>query len=128
MSCLPLRTRSSACSRCDLFFSTRSRWVSSVAPTAATVSSAPITSKATTYLVNSSEASAGTLPGALAAPSPLKSPTVTWPIPAISRMPSPSAQQAASQRCPFSVSLRESAVLTPTSISTNRNSIMTAPV
>ena len=43
-------------------------------------------------------------------------------------MPSPSPQATASQRWPFRVSLSESAALTPTSISTNRKSIMTAPV
>ena len=49
-------------------------------------------------------------------------------MPAISRMPKPRPQTAASQRWPLSVSLSESAAVTPTSMTTNRNSIMIAPV
>lgn len=50
------------------------------------------------------------------------------PMPPISRAPKPSPQTRASQRWPLSVSLRESAAVTPTSMTTKRNSIMIAPV
>ena len=49
-------------------------------------------------------------------------------MPAISRTPKPSPHSAASQRWPLMVSFRESAAVTPTSMTTKRNSIMIAPV
>ncbi|SLH54216.1 Uncharacterised protein [Mycobacteroides abscessus subsp. abscessus] len=50
------------------------------------------------------------------------------PIPAISSSPNPIPTTVAAMRCPRKVSRSDSAESTPTSISTNRNSIITAPV
>lgn len=104
--------------------------MSTIAPTAAVISSAPVISKAKTYLVKMSRASPSTLPpcALLAAPRPLKVFSEALAIPAISSTPKPSPQAAAHQRWPFSVSLSESAAVTPTSMTTKRKSIMIAPV
>ena len=55
-----LRIRSPARSFCVRFAVSRSRWASIIAPSAAVISSAEETSKAHTYLVNSSESDAST--------------------------------------------------------------------
>lgn len=99
-----------------------------MAPTAAVISRAPVISKANTYLVKMRAARPSTLPFAFASPRPLNSVRDALPIPANSRMPKPSPQRRASQRWPLMVSFRESAAVTPTSITTNRNNIMIAPV
>lgn len=87
-------------------------------------------SNAKTYLVKMRLARPSTFPPccAFAAPRPLKDWRDACPIPAISRMPKPSPQAAASQRWPLRVSFSESAAVTPTSMTTKRNSIMIAPV
>ncbi|CFS02754.1 Uncharacterised protein [Mycobacterium tuberculosis] len=46
----------------------------------------------------------------------------------IRRTPNPTPVSTAATRCPRSVSFSDSAESTPISISTNRNSIITAPV
>ncbi|CAM5481094.1 hypothetical protein SAURM35S_00112 [Streptomyces aurantiogriseus] len=125
---VPSRTRCSASSRWVLARSVRSRWVSTMAPTAAVMSRAPVISKAKTYLVKIRAARPSTLPPALASARPLNSVREALPIPATRRMPKPRPQTRASQRWPLMVSFRESAAVTPTSITTNRNSIMIAPV
>ncbi|CAM5476813.1 hypothetical protein STENM327S_08319 [Streptomyces tendae] len=99
-----------------------------MAPTAAVMSRAPVISKAKTYLVKTRDAMPSTLPFALAWARPVNSVTEALPMPATSRMPKPSPDSRASQRCPLMVSFSESAAVTPTSITTNRNSIMMAPV
>lgn len=108
----------------------RSRWVSTIAPTVAVISRAPVISKAKTYLVKMRLASPSTFPpcSVFAVPSPLKLLSEALPMPAIRRTPKPSPQPAASQRWPFRVSFSESAAVTPTSMTTKRNSIMIAPV
>lgn len=108
--------------------SDRSRWVSTIAPTAAVMSSAPVISKAKTYLVKIRAARPWTFPAELAWPRPVKVFSEALAIPAISRMPKPSPQSTASQRCPLMVSFSESAAVTPTSMTTKRKSIMIAPV
>lgn len=94
------------------------------------MSRAPVISNAKTYLVKIRLARPSTLPPctAFAAPRPLKVLSEAWPMPAIRRMPKPRPQAAASQRWPLRVSLRESAAVTPTSMTTKRKSIMIAPV
>src|SRR5882757_473851 len=106
----------------------RSRWVSTMAPSAAVISRPLVTSKANTYLVKISVASASTLPLALVRSRPWNVPMAALPNPASSRMPKPSPASMAAMRCPRMVSISESAESTPTTMSTNRNSIMTAPV
>ena len=122
--------RARASSRWVALGRTRSRWASTIAPSAAVISSAEVTSKAKTYLVKSSWASEGTLPPAVwtAASMPVGAAKVTLPTPRASRTAKPRPATAAQKRCPLIVSTRESAESTPTSISTNRKSIMTAPV
>ena len=63
-----------------------------------------------------------------AVPRPTGWPTIAFPTAKTSRQPNPSPASAASVRCPLIVSTKESAMSTPTSISTNRNSIKIAPV
>ncbi len=64
----------------------------------------------------------------LAARSPIGSPTMALPIAKTSSEPKPSPASTASGRWPLIVSTIESAESTPTSISTNKNSIKMAPV
>ncbi len=85
-------------------------------------------SKANTYFVKMRAARPSTLPLALAVLRPPNWVSEALPMPAKSRMPKPSPQRRASQRWPLMVSVRESAAVTPTSITTKRNSIMIAPV
>src|SRR3954452_7879284 len=120
--------RSAASSRWVLRRSNRSRWASTMAPRAAVMSSAPVSSNAHRYLVNISAASPWTLPPALACPRPVNPATDTFPIPAMSRTPKPTPVTIAAMRCPRMVSTSDSDRSTPISITTNRNSIITAPV
>ena len=85
-------------------------------------------SKAKTYLVKMRAARPSTLPPALAWPRPLNSVSEALPMPAISRMPKPRPQHGGQPALALEVSLRESAAVTPTSMTTKRNSIMIAPV
>ena len=109
----------------------RSRWASTIAPSAAVISSAPVISNAQTNLPKISPARAVMFPpsGAeLTASSPTAAPNLTPPsTPKIITM-NPAPSSAAAKRCPRIVSTSESEESTPTSISTNRNSIITAPV
>ena len=87
-----------------------------------------MTSNGKTYLVKISVASPRTLPtpyrtaageaGPIAACPTMRASSTSRAIPAT----------PAASRCPGMVSRRESAVLTPTIMSTNRNSMSTAPV
>ena len=107
-------------------------WASTIAPTAATISSAEVSSKANRYLVNSSWAMPLTLVpywavGVVEVLRPV------WPVkarPIASATSSAKATPASSAatRWPRSVSTSESDESRPTSISTNRNRIMIAPV
>lgn len=99
-----------------------------MAPTAAVMSRAPVISKAKTYFVKIRAARPSTLPPALAWARPLNSDSDALPMPAQSRIPKPRPHRRASQRWPLMVSFRESAAVTPTSMTTKRNSIMIAPV
>lgn len=99
-----------------------------MAPTAAVMSRAPVISKAKTYFVKMRAARPSTLPFAFASVRPLNSVREALPMPAISSTPKPRPHSRASHRCPLMVSFSESAAVTPTSITTNRKSIMIAPV
>ena len=107
----------------------RSTCASTIAPTAAVISSAEVSSKAKTYLVNSSRAMPCTLPSAFASSSPAAgTPSSARYRPLPTRPAKPSPRTTAATRWPRSVSMSESEASRPTSISTNRNSIMIAPV
>src|SRR5829696_113500 len=128
VGCPPGWNRSVASSRWVLRRSKRSRCASTMAPRAAVISSAPVSSNAHRYLVKISAASPWTLPPALACARPVKPATDTFPIPAMSRTPKPTPVRIAETRCPRRVSASDSDRSTPISITTNRNSIITAPV
>ena len=92
------------------------------------ISSALVNSNAHRYREKISAAKPSTLPLALALVSPAKPPVAALPMAAISRMPKPIPVITAATRWPRSVSFSDSAESTPISISTNKNSIITAPV
>src|SRR6476661_2858265 len=108
----------------------RSMCASTIAPTAAVISSALVTSKASRYLVNNSSAIAGMLPLPPCAPSsPVAGRScVARAMPAPTRPAKPIPRMIAATRCPRRVSTTESDESRPTSISTNKNKIMIAPV
>src|SRR3954447_6859420 len=124
----PSRNRRSARSRWVTLAWIRSRWASTIAPIAAVISSALVTSNAHTYWVKILPAMPTTLPSAFASVSPTGLAKVTEPTAVMIRTPSPRASSRPTQRWPAIVSTSESAESTPTSMSTKRNSIMTAPV
>ena len=64
----------------------------------------------------------------LAALNPTEGPTMALPMAKTRSEPKPRPARMASVRCPLIVSTRDSAMSTPTSISTNKNSIKIAPV
>ena len=129
VTCRPARTRACISSRWVGFGVSRSRCVSTIAPSAAVMSRALVTSKAKTYRVKTRCASPVVLPSALALARPRSgTATMALPMPTISSPAKPSPSTTAAIRCPRSVSTSESDASTPTSMSTNRNSIMTAPV
>ena len=99
-----------------------------MAPTAAVISRALVASNAKTYFEKSSCARPGTLPSALAAVRPWTAPSDTWPTPRTMITPNSRPTTVAISRWPRIVSTTESDASTPTSISTNRNSIKIAPV
>ena len=99
-----------------------------MAPMAAVMSSALVTSNDHTYWLKIFAATPMTLPSALASASPLARPKVTDPIPAMRSRPRATASRSPAQRWPLIVSTSESEESTPTSIRTKRNSIITAPV
>ena len=99
-----------------------------MAPSAAVISSALVISKVQTYLPKMRLATPVTLPPALAWVSPTGWPNVTPPTAATSSAPRPSASSRDAHCCPLIVSTSESEESTPTSMRTNRNSIITAPV
>ena len=92
------------------------------------MSSALVTSKTQTYLPKIRLATPVMLPSALAWARPTGLAKVTEPMAAMSTIPRPSASRKPATFWPLIVSTRESEESTPTSISTKRNSIMTAPV
>src|SRR4051794_6693084 len=108
----------------------RSMWASTIAPTAAVISRALVTSKASRYLVNSSSAIAGMFPAPPVAPfRPATGRSwVARAMPAPTRPANPMPRTIAATRCPRSVSTTESEESRPTSMSTNRKRIMMAPV
>src|SRR3954453_15693636 len=107
----------------------RSMCASTIAPTAAVISSALVTSKASRYFVKSSSAIAGMLPAPPFAFSPVAVRSwVARAMPAPTRPAKPMPRMIAATRWPRSVSTTESEESRPTIISTNRNKIMIAPV
>src|SRR3954451_11775048 len=125
----PLEKRARAISRCVIALADFSLCASTMAPSAAVMSSALVISKAKTYFVNSSRAMPTTLPSALTSSSPAPPPSPTpLAMAVMSRPANPSPSTNAARRWPLSVSTSESLESTPTSMSTNRNSISTAPV
>src|SRR4051812_14683589 len=125
----PPEKRARAISRWVIALADFSLCASTIAPSAAVMSSALVISKAKTYFVNSSRAMPTTLPSALTSSRPAPPPSPT-PL-AIAVMSSPAKPRPrtnAASRWPRSVSTSESLESTPTSIRTNRNSIRTAPV
>src|ERR1035437_1557350 len=106
----------------------RSRWARTMAPRAAVMSSALVTSKVQTYLPKIRSAIPVMLPPALACVRPTGPAKVTDPSAATSPAPRPAASSRPATFWPLMVSTRESDESTPISISTKRNSIMTAPV
>ncbi len=108
----------------------RSRWASTIAPSAAVINRADVASKANTYRLKIRAARPCTLPplAALASVRPSGSPTMAFPVAKITKAPNPTPASAASGRWPLIVSTRESAASTPTSIRTNKKSIKIAPV
>ena len=100
-----------------------------MAPSAAVMSRALVISKTQTYWPKISSATPVTLPVlALTSARPFMSPRVTAPMAVKSRPPSPKARSSEAHFWPLIVSTSESDESTPTSIRTNRKSIMTAPV
>ena len=126
----PERIRSRAVAFCVGFGPSRSMWARIIAPTAATMSRADVNSNAKRYLVKIKAASELTLvPPALAACrfAGVVSVNARPRVSATSKanaMPNSSA----AQRYPRSTSMSESEESRPTSINTNRNKIMMAPV
>ena len=122
------RTRSAASWAWLGFGVSRSRCASTIAPTAAVISSAEVTSKAKTYRENRMLASASMLPSLLTSERPTTVPRESWPTPTTRVTPRISPPRIANSRWPRIVSTTESEASTPTSISTKRNSIRIAPV
>src|SRR5882757_8430343 len=104
---------------------------SSMAPSAAVMSSAEVSSNGNRYWVNTSRPMPPTLPPALelapASPTGATSPSAPASAPTSSTTNARPSTAPAS-RWPRSTSTTESELSLPTSISTNRNSIITAPV
>ncbi len=90
------------------------------------MSSTPVSSNAHTCRVNSRSARAGTseCPGA----KPANGGRSARATPVARRIPKPSPATTAATRCPRIRSTRDSEDSTPMSITTKRNSIITAPV
>src|SRR5919112_1069019 len=100
----PSRNRCSARSRWVTRSLSRSRWASTMAPIAAVISSALVTSNAQTYWVKILPAMPTTLPSAFAWFRPTGLANVTEPTAVMIRTPSPRASSPPSQRCPLRVS------------------------
>ena len=92
------------------------------------ISSAPVTSNGNTYVVKISVASPVRLSAPFAAVSGSAGPMAACPMPRIRSTNRPIAASPAASRWPLIVSTIESDELMPISISTNRNSMSTAPV
>ncbi len=99
-----------------------------MAPSAAVISSALVTSNAKTQREKRMLAMPWMLPSELASESPTTAPSAVWLRATTSTTPSSSPAAVAISRWPLMVSTTESDASTPTSISTNRNSIRIAPV
>ncbi len=106
----------------------RSRCASTIAPTAAVISSAPVTSNGNTYVVKISLASPSRLVGPFAKVGRAAGPMAACPMPRIRITKRPIAARPAASRWPLIVSTIESAELMPISMMTKRNSMRTAPV
>ena len=99
-----------------------------MAPSAAVISRAAVTSNGKTYLVKISVASPRTLLTPYRIPAGAAGPIAACPMTRLSSTRNAMAATPAASRWPAIVSRRESFELTPTIMSTNRNSISTAPV
>ena len=108
--------------------SIRSRCASTMAPRAAVISSALVSSNAHRLRVKISWARPWTFPFSLAFAKPVKPFVFMVPMPAMSRTPKPSPARIAATRWPRMVSTSDCVESTPISIRTNRKSIITAPV
>src|SRR3954468_23970323 len=107
----------------------RSMCASTIAPTAAVISRALVTSNASRYLVKSSSASAGRFPAPPLAFTPVTGRSwVARAMPAPTRPAKPMPRMIAATRWPRRASTTESDESRPTSISTKRKRIMIAPV
>ena len=106
----------------------RSRCASTIAPTAAVISSAPVTSNGNTYVVKISRASPVRLADPFAAVNGLAGPMAACPMLTIRITNRPIAASPAAIRWPLMVSTIESDELMPISMRTKRNSMSTAPV
>ena len=106
----------------------RSVCASTIAPSAAVISSALVTSNGKTYLVKMSVARPVTFDGPSASGAFADGPMAACPTMRLSRTSRPIPASPAARRWPLIVSTIESAEVIPTIITTNRNSISTAPV
>ncbi len=123
---LPIRCRDSV--RWVGFGVVRSRWASTIAPSAAVISRALVISNGNTYVVKISVARPGMLFEPNAAVAGAAGPIAACPTTRDSSTSRPMPTTAAASRWPRIVSMTESADVIPTIMSTNRNSISTAPV
>lgn len=130
---LPLWKRSSTSSFCVFFdgFPSRPTKARIIAPSAAVISSADVSSNANRYSVKSFVPRLTTLPPlvvfASARPTGCTEVSARATEPTI-RTANPMPSNAAASRWPRMTSTTESELSRPTIISTNRNSIMIAPV
>src|SRR5215469_1506728 len=106
----------------------RSRWASTMAPSAAVISSAAVASNGNTYVVKIRRAMPCTLRVPYRAVAGAAGPIAACPTIRASSTNRAIPATAAPSRCPGMFSCSESLALTPTIMSTNRNSISTAPV
>ena len=106
----------------------RSRWASTIAPSAAVISRAAVASNGNTYLLKISCARPWMFAVPYWAPAGAAGPITACPTMRASSTSRAIPATPAPSRCPGMFSLSESTALTPTIMSTNRNSISTAPV
>ena len=106
----------------------RSRCASTIAPSAAVISRALVTSNGKTYVVKMRAAIAPTFADPKFGPPGAAGPMTACPTTRLSSTSRPIPARPAASRWPLIVSVTESAEVTPTIMSTKRNSISTAPV
>ncbi len=99
-----------------------------MAPSAAVISSALVTSKGNTYLVKMRAAIPPTFADPKFGPVVAAGPIAACPTIRLSSTSSPIPATPAASRCPLIVSMTESAEVTPTIMRTKRKIISTAPV